>query len=101
MNLQPGSPQGHAPNAPSADKEVDDVDASIGGNMALGNRSGRSRSRMSRSRGSTKSRSRLSFGGGSVVGASRHGRDADDKDDEDDMEAGHAGRNAIPDDIAE
>lgn len=104
MNLRPGSPTGNAP-APPGGYEDEDVDESIGGNMALGSRSAKSRSRMSRSgrRGSTKSR--RSFGG-SAVGQSRHGGAGGsipeaDEDDMEDVEAGFNGRNAIPDDFAE
>lgn len=101
MNLRPGSPQGNAPAPPGGDEE-EDVDASIGGNMALGSRSTKSRSRMNRSgrRGSTKSR--RSFGG-SVSGTGRGAAipEGGEEDEEDDMEAGFNGRNAIPDDFAE
>lgn len=99
MNLRPGSPTGTAPAPPD---DFDDVDESIGGNMALGSRSAKSRSRMSRSgrRGSTKSR--RSFMGGSAAGQSRRGAIPEEEDEDDgDLEAGFRGRNAIPDDIAE
>lgn len=104
MNLRPGSPPGNAPAPPAGGHEEDfDVDQSIGGNMALGSRSGKSKSKSMRSsgrRGSTKSRK--SFGGGAAA-ASRHGAISveDDEDDDGDVEAGFNGRNAIPDDIAE
>eukprot|EP00752_Nemacystus_decipiens_P014993 g13350.t1 len=104
MHLRPGSPTHTAPVPP---EEPEDVDESIGGNMALGSRSAKSRSRMSRSgrRGSTKSR--RSFGGGSASGHSRRMGGAGgaatitEDEEEEDLEAGFGGRNAIPDDFAE
>lgn len=102
MNLRPGSPTHTAPVPP---EDPDDVDESIGGNMALGSRSAKSRSRMSRSgrRGSTKSR--RSFMGASASGQSRRGGPGAaaiaEEEEEEDLEAGFGGRNAIPDDFAE
>lgn len=104
-NLRPGSPKGNAPAPPSGGYEEDfDVDENIGGNMALGSRSGKPKSskstRMSR-RGSTKSRK---GSGGGAAAASRHGAMSgigEDEQDDGDVEAGFNGRNAIPDDMAE
>lgn len=100
MGLRPGSPQGNAPGVPAESDDDDDVEASIGGNMALG-----SSKRSKRSRGSTRSVRRGGRGSTRSVASSAAVGAGDEGDEEDEEDASgrlpFPGRNAIPDDVAE